>query len=209
MNQIQANKQRIISQDPSGAASAASGLGDMGVQAGLAELLGLPKAVSKLGAMGTMGGAGWLAGAFNAARTSAIGGGLFGAQNALTNPSGVDTSNRSFGGLPSYIAGGAKEALNQGSMGTAVGFGLGAIPGVISGAKNLAGAASTVVPQPAIKSNSVIQLTPTNASAATLMGSVKSPYISAIVAGASFTITTASSTAAGTETYSYTNNTPP
>ena len=143
VNQIQANKQRIISQDPSGAASAASGLGDMGVQAGLAELLGLPEAVSKLGAMGAMGGAGWLPGAFNAARTAAIGGGLFGTQNALTNPSGVDTSNRSFGGLPSYIAGGAKEALNQGSMGTAVGFGLGAIPGVISGAKNLAGAAST------------------------------------------------------------------
>jgi len=149
VNQIQANKQRIISQDPSGAASAASGLGDMGVQIGLAELLGLPGAVSKLGAMGAMGGAGWLAGAFNAARTSAIAGGLFGAQNALTNPSGVDTSNRSLGGLPSYIARGGKEVLDQGSMGTAFGFGLSAIGEAIGAApgaiKSGAGATARLI----------------------------------------------------------------
>jgi hypothetical protein len=79
---------------------------------------------------------------------------------------------------------------------------------VTYGTVTLAAAASTTVTQPAVKSNSVIQLTPTNAAAATLMGSNKSVYVSAIVAGASFTLTTASSTAAGTETFNYTINTP-
>jgi hypothetical protein len=65
------------------------------------------------------------------------------------------------------------------------------------------------VAQPAVKANSVIQLTPANASAGTIMGSAKSIYISAIVAGTSFTLTTASGTAAaGTEQFYYTINTP-
>jgi hypothetical protein len=74
-----------------------------------------------------------------------------------------------------------------------------------TGTFTLAAAASTVVTQPAIKSTSVVQLTATNAAAATLMGSAKAPYVppSSYVPGASFTVFTASSTAAGTETFSY------
>ncbi len=49
-----------------------------------------------------------------------------------------------------------------------------------------------------------ITLTPTNAAAATLIGSAKCPYVSAKTAGASFTLSTASAgTAAGTETFDY------
>jgi hypothetical protein len=62
--------------------------------------------------------------------------------------------------------------------------------------------------QPGIKSNSVVSITPTNASAATLMGSAKALFPT-IIAGTSFTVTTASGgNAAGTETFSYTINTP-
>ena len=53
-------------------------------------------------------------------------------------------------------------------------------------------------------SNSTITFTPTNAAAATLMGSSKALYISAKSAGVSFTMTTADgAAAAGTETFSY------
>lgn len=79
---------------------------------------------------------------------------------------------------------------------------------VIFGTFTMAAAASTTVQQAAVKANSVIQLNPTNASAATLQGSAKAAFVSAIVPGVSFTVSTASSTAAGTETFSYTINTP-
>lgn len=75
---------------------------------------------------------------------------------------------------------------------------------VTTGTFTLAAAATTTVPQPAVKTNSNIDLTATNASAGTLQGSVKSLYISALVPGASFTVATASGgAAAGTETFSY------
>lgn len=77
------------------------------------------------------------------------------------------------------------------------------------GSLALAAAASTVVMQPAVQSNSFVQLTPTNAAAATLMGSSKALYISTIVAGSSFTVATADGTsAAGTEKFSYSLTTP-
>jgi hypothetical protein len=80
---------------------------------------------------------------------------------------------------------------------------------VTFGTLTLAAAASTTIQQTAVKSNSVIQLTPTNASAATLTGSAKSLYVSAISSGTSFTVTTASNaSAAGTEVFLYTINTP-
>ena len=69
-------------------------------------------------------------------------------------------------------------------------------------------AASFTIVQPGIKSNSTVTLTPTDASAGTLMGSAKALYYT-IIAGTSFTVFTASGgNAAGTETFSYVINTP-
>lgn len=74
----------------------------------------------------------------------------------------------------------------------------------ISGSFTLAAAATTVVTQTKIAANSVVLLIPTDASAATLMGSNKSLYVSALTPGASFTVATASAaSAAGTETFLY------
>lgn len=74
----------------------------------------------------------------------------------------------------------------------------------VTGTFTLAAAASTTVAQPAVKATSVVVFTPTNASAATLMGSAKALYVSAIVPGASFTVSTASGgNAAGTEVVQY------
>lgn len=80
---------------------------------------------------------------------------------------------------------------------------LGVFPRV-SGTFTLAATATTTVPQPAVTANSIIVSVPTNASAATLMGSNKSLYVSAKSVGANFTVSTASgAAAAGTETFSY------
>ena len=80
---------------------------------------------------------------------------------------------------------------------------------VISGTFTMPAAATLTILQPAVQSLSTIQLTATNASAGTLQGSAKALYISAKVAGASFTVATASGgNAVGTETFSYTINTP-
>jgi len=74
----------------------------------------------------------------------------------------------------------------------------------VTGSFTMPAAASLTVAQPSIKSTSVVMLSPTNAAAGTLQGSAKALYVSAIVAGASFTVTTASGVAAaGTETFSY------
>ena len=79
----------------------------------------------------------------------------------------------------------------------------------VYGTFTLAAAATTVVTEPATKSNSFIQLTPTNAAAGTLTGSAKALYVSVKTAGASFTVATASGgSAAGTETFSYSLSTP-
>lgn len=80
---------------------------------------------------------------------------------------------------------------------------------IISGSFTFAAAATTTVPQPAVQSNSVISLTPTNAAAGTLVGSAKAPYISAKSPGVGFTVATASAgSAVGTETFDYTVMTP-
>lgn len=80
---------------------------------------------------------------------------------------------------------------------------------VISGTFTMAAAATSIIIQPATQSNSSILLTPTNASAATLQGSAKALYISVKTPGTSFTVATANAAAAaGTETFSYTINTP-
>jgi len=74
----------------------------------------------------------------------------------------------------------------------------------VTGSFTLAAAATTTVTQPAIKATSIVLLMPSNAAAATLMGSAKALYVSALAPGASFTVATASgASAAGTETFSY------
>jgi hypothetical protein len=74
----------------------------------------------------------------------------------------------------------------------------------VTGTFTLAAAASTTVAQPGVKSSASISLTPTNASAATLEGSAKALYVSAVTSGANFTVSTANAaSAAGTETFSY------
>jgi hypothetical protein len=79
----------------------------------------------------------------------------------------------------------------------------------VTGTFTLAAAATTTVPQTATQSTSLITLTPLNASAATLMGSNKALYISARTQGASFTVATASgAAAAGSEQFSYTQQSP-
>ena len=67
--------------------------------------------------------------------------------------------------------------------------------------------ASTIVAQPAAQSNSVIIINPTNAAAATLVR-VNGVFVSAIVSGTSFTVSTDTGSATGTETFNYLINTP-
>lgn len=77
------------------------------------------------------------------------------------------------------------------------------------GSFTMGAAATTVISQPVVASNSIITLTPTNAAAGTLMGSTKSLYISAKTTGVSFTVATASGVvAAGGETFDYSISTP-
>src|ERR1700681_2479682 len=56
-----------------------------------------------------------------------------------------------------------------------------------TGSFTCAAAATTVVVQPKITATSIIQLSPTNAAAATLQGSAKCLYVT-LTAGASFTV---------------------
>ncbi len=74
----------------------------------------------------------------------------------------------------------------------------------VTGTFTLAAAATTTVAQPGIRATSVVVLSPTNATAGTLMGSAKALYVSSITPGTGFVVATASAAAAvGTETYSY------
>jgi hypothetical protein len=74
----------------------------------------------------------------------------------------------------------------------------------IAGTFTMAAAATKTVPEPSVTSTSYIVLIPTNAAAATLVGSTRSPYVSTKTTGASFVVSTASGVAAaGTETFSY------
>ena len=75
---------------------------------------------------------------------------------------------------------------------------------VSTGSFTLGAAATKTVSDTNVKAGSLIFWTKTNASAGTLEGSAKGLYLSAKVAGTSFTVATASGgTAAGTETFSY------
>ncbi len=72
------------------------------------------------------------------------------------------------------------------------------------GSATLAASATTTITEPAVAANSYISWVPTNASAASLMGSARNPYLSAKTAGASFALTTANGSAAGgSETIQY------
>lgn len=74
-----------------------------------------------------------------------------------------------------------------------------------TGSFTLSGAtATTVVSDARVGANSTILWSPTNASAGTLIGSVKSLFVVSISAGVSFSVKTANATlAAGTETFNY------
>lgn len=124
-------------------------------------------------------------------------------------------SDQSFGNQPSWQppsqSAGATDIVTQlQNIVTKLNGVITALSGrVISGTFTMPVAATSTITQPAVQSLSTIQLTPTNAAAATLMGSAKALYISAKVAGTSFTVATGNATnAAGTETFSYTINTP-
>lgn len=74
----------------------------------------------------------------------------------------------------------------------------------VTGTFTFGAAATAVVPEPSVRSNSIITLIPTNASAATLFGSAKAPYVSARTVGVSFTVSTANAAAAaGGEVINY------
>ena len=77
-----------------------------------------------------------------------------------------------------------------------------ALGAIAFGTITLSAGTTTTVAQSSVQANSQITLTPTNASAAVLFS-----YISAIVPGTSFTITTTTA-AAGTETFTYSVNSP-
>lgn len=80
---------------------------------------------------------------------------------------------------------------------------------MVFGTFTLGAAATTVVPDTAARSNSVMIPFPTNAAAATLMAGVNSLYVSAFSSGTSFTVATAAGgLAAGTETFAYVMFTP-
>jgi hypothetical protein len=76
--------------------------------------------------------------------------------------------------------------------------------GTLTGSFTLSAAATTTVTNANVYSACRITLTPTNAAAATLMGSVKCLYVSAKTQGTSFAVTTGNgAAAAGTETFDY------
>ncbi len=78
----------------------------------------------------------------------------------------------------------------------------------VSGTFTLSNATTTVVTQTAVKANSVLTgLTPTNATAA-LTQRTAGIYHSANTVGASFSVSTQSGSATGTETFEYTLFTP-
>lgn len=72
------------------------------------------------------------------------------------------------------------------------------------GTFSLAAAVTTTVNNANVTANSLVLLEPTNAAAATVMGSSKSLYLSAKVAGTSFTVATADGTSpVGTCNFSF------
>lgn len=79
----------------------------------------------------------------------------------------------------------------------------------VTGTFTFGAAATAVVAEPAVRSTSIITLIPTNASAATLAGSAKAPYVSARTVGTIFTVSTANAAAAaGGEVFQYTLSNP-
>jgi hypothetical protein len=70
------------------------------------------------------------------------------------------------------------------------------------GSFTLANATVTVVTQPAVKANSVVELMPTNATAA-LTQRTQGLFVSAYTAGTSFSLSTQSGSATGAETFQY------
>lgn len=94
-----------------------------------------------------------------------------------------------------------KLQLGNQLMGKLVGIISNLFPRTIS-VFTMAAASSKTITDANVTTSSLITLTPTNAAAATLMGSAKALYVTA--AAGSFTVTTANAaSAAGSETYTY------
>ncbi len=70
------------------------------------------------------------------------------------------------------------------------------------GTVTLSNATVTVVTQPATKANSFVSFTPTNATGALTLRT-QGLFLSALTAGVSFSLSTQSNSALGTETFSY------
>lgn len=64
-------------------------------------------------------------------------------------------------------------------------------------------ASSVTVSETNVQSSDRIVLLPSNAAAATMVGSSKSPWVSTVTSGASFVVSTASGSATGTGTFNY------
>lgn len=64
-------------------------------------------------------------------------------------------------------------------------------------------ASSVTVAQTSIQSSDRVVILPSDAAAASLIGSVKSPWVSTVTSGASFVVSTASGTTTGTANFNY------
>ena len=93
-------------------------------------------------------------------------------------------------------------ALNLGAQVQATNALTTALNAVSTGVFTCSTASSLSITDASVKGSSKIALQPTNAAAGTLQGSAKCLYVSAVGTG-SFTVATASSTPAGTETFAY------
>ena len=97
------------------------------------------------------------------------------------------------------------QALNTGELVKAFNALSSALSKLSVGTFTCSSSASTSVADSSVTGSSVIILQPTNAAAGTLQGSAKCLYVSAVGSG-SFTVTTASSTPTGSETFAYFRN---
>ncbi len=96
----------------------------------------------------------------------------------------------------------ASALLAFAALGTTIASAITAVFPRIGGTFTLANATLTVVTQPATQANAIVSLTATNGTAA-LTQRTQGLFLSTRTAGASFTLSTQSGSAIGTETFQY------